>query len=121
MSSAKDLKLHAVRNSHSNAADHPATVFHVHSHSFHDPETAERLTTLIPVSRDRGEVKLRIGNHVLDNTVVDGLFEATADVTEEGGYNVSCMAETMVGNQGHRVEALPLDRVKEIMARLGRS
>ncbi|OTB00277.1 hypothetical protein M426DRAFT_324425 [Hypoxylon sp. CI-4A] len=52
---------------------------------------------------------------VLDDNSINGLFEATADATEEAIYNSLCMAETMVGNQGHRVDALPLDRVKEIM------
>jgi D-aminopeptidase len=48
---------------------------------------------------------------------INALFEAASDVTEEAIYNALCMAETMIGNQGHKVEALPLDRVKEIMAK----
>lgn len=51
----------------------------------------------------------------LDDSWLNEMFEAAADATEEAIYNALCMAETMVGNQGHRVEALPLERVKEIM------
>ncbi|KAI2628660.1 DmpA/ArgJ-like protein [Hypoxylon sp. NC1633] len=54
---------------------------------------------------------------VIDDSSINGLFEAAADSTEEAIYNAVCMAETMVGNQGHTIEALPLARVKEIMER----
>ena len=40
-------------------------------------------------------------------------FEATADAVEEAIYNVLCMAETMTGPKGVRVEALDLKKVKE--------
>ena len=71
------------------------------------------------VSMDRKSVDpfkptpLRI--EVIDDTSINGLLEAAADATEESIYNALCMAETMVGHQGHKIEALPLDRVKEIM------
>ncbi|KAI0601135.1 peptidase family S58 [Biscogniauxia sp. FL1348] len=51
----------------------------------------------------------------VDDSSINGLFEAAADATEESIYNALCMAETMVGNQGHRIEGLPLGRVKELM------
>ncbi|KAK8037954.1 beta-peptidyl aminopeptidase BapA [Apiospora phragmitis] len=54
---------------------------------------------------------------VVDDTSINGLFEAAAEATEEAIYNVLCMAKTMTGNQGHTIEALPLDRVKEIMSK----
>ncbi len=54
---------------------------------------------------------------IINDTSINGLFEATADATEESIYNALCMAETLEGNQGHKIEALPLDRVKEIMSR----
>lgn len=53
---------------------------------------------------------------LVDDTTINGLFEAAADATEEAIYNALCMAETMTGNQGHTIEALPLEQVKEIMA-----
>ncbi len=54
---------------------------------------------------------------VVDDTSINGLFEAAADATEESIYNALCMAETMVGNRDHKIEALPLERVREIMER----
>ena len=54
---------------------------------------------------------------LLDDSSINGLLEAAADAVEEAIYNALCMAETMVGNQGHRIEALPLDRVKDIMSK----
>lgn len=56
---------------------------------------------------------------VTDDHTINALFEAAADATEEAIYNALCGAETMVGNKGHVVEALPLDRVKDIMGRYG--
>ncbi|KAK5658630.1 hypothetical protein OQA88_2023 [Cercophora sp. LCS_1] len=52
---------------------------------------------------------------VLDDQTINSLFEAAADATEEAIYNALCMAETMVGCDERRVEALPLDRVKTLM------
>jgi D-aminopeptidase len=56
---------------------------------------------------------------VTDDNTLNALFEAAADATEEAIYNALCGAETMVGHKGHVVEALPLDRVKDIMAKYG--
>lgn len=58
---------------------------------------------------------------LVDDSSINGLFEAAADATEEAIYNAVCMAETMVGNQGHRIEALPLGKVKDIMERYART
>ncbi|KAM0452859.1 hypothetical protein ACHAO4_005278 [Trichoderma viride] len=55
------------------------------------------------------------GVQMSDNSTIDGLFEAVADATEEAIYNALCMAETMVGFKGRRVEALDLVKVKEIV------
>ena len=52
---------------------------------------------------------------VTDDQTINALFEAAADATEEAIYNSMCMAETMVGFKGRRIEALPLDRLREIM------
>ncbi|KAI1662292.1 DmpA/ArgJ-like protein [Daldinia decipiens] len=54
---------------------------------------------------------------IIDDTSINGIFEAVADATEESIYNALCMAETMVGNKEHKIEALPLQKVKEIMER----
>jgi D-aminopeptidase len=55
------------------------------------------------------------GVQMSDNNTIDGLFEATADAAEEAIYNALSMAETTVGFKERRVEALDLDRVKEIV------
>ena len=54
---------------------------------------------------------------VVNDETCNGIFEAAADATEEAIYNALCMAETMTGAGGRTVEALPLDKVREIMAR----
>ena len=54
---------------------------------------------------------------IIDDQSINGLFEATADATEESIYNALCMAETMEGSKGHKIEALPLERVQEIMSK----
>ena len=54
---------------------------------------------------------------VLDDQTINSLFEAAADTTEEAIYNTLCMAETMVGLDGRVIEALPLGRVEELMAK----
>ncbi|KAJ4250153.1 hypothetical protein NW762_011966 [Fusarium torreyae] len=51
----------------------------------------------------------------VDDQTINGLFEAAADATEEAIYNALCMAETMIGNMGRKVEAMPIDSVKEII------
>ncbi|KAF2167487.1 hypothetical protein M409DRAFT_66045 [Zasmidium cellare ATCC 36951] len=51
----------------------------------------------------------------LSDFSIDGLFEAASDATEESIYNALCMAETTVGFEEHRVEALPLEKVKAIL------
>ncbi|KAH6999423.1 peptidase family S58-domain-containing protein [Ilyonectria destructans] len=59
----------------------------------------------------------RLNIDYIDDQSINGLFEAVADATEEAIYNALCMAETMTGNMGRTVEALPLDKVKDIMAK----
>lgn len=51
----------------------------------------------------------------LANDLMSPLFLAVVEATEEAIYNSLFMAEDMVGFQGHSVEALPIDRVLEIM------
>ncbi len=54
---------------------------------------------------------------VTDDQSINALFEAAADATEEAIYNALCMAETMTGFKDSKIEALPLEKLKEIMAR----
>ncbi|MEM7416478.1 MAG: P1 family peptidase [Gemmatimonadota bacterium] len=57
-------------------------------------------------------------------TLVDGLiddvFLATVQVTEEAVINALVAAETMTGYEGHTVHALPHDRLRSILERYGR-
>jgi D-aminopeptidase len=52
----------------------------------------------------------------LANPQMSPLFEAAIEATEEAIYNSLCMAETMRGFRG-TITALPLDRVREILAK----
>lgn len=52
---------------------------------------------------------------VLDDRSINGLFEAAADAAEEAIYNAICMAETTTGLKGHKVEAIDLEHLKDIM------
>ena len=47
-------------------------------------------------------------------------FDAVADTVEESILNALTTAETMTGYQGRTVYALPLDQLKEVMAKYGR-
>jgi D-aminopeptidase len=77
----------------------------------------------IPVNQPRNdEAKTTIQEvKVVEESTMSSLFEGTADCVEEAIYNCLFMAETMEGFEGHKVEALPLQRVKEIMAEYGRA
>jgi D-aminopeptidase len=50
------------------------------------------------------------------NEEVSGLFEAVVEATEEAIYNSLFKATTVTAN-GRTIEALPIDRVREILAR----
>ncbi len=68
-----------------------------------------------PAKRDEVEsVKM------LRNSRMDPLFTAAVQATEEAIVNALVAAETMVGIDGHRVEALPHDRLRAIMKRFDR-
>jgi D-aminopeptidase len=77
----------------------------------------------IPVNQPRNdEAKTTIQEvKVVEESTMSSLFEGTADCVEEAIYNCLFMAETMEGFEGHKVVALPLQRVKEIMAEYGRA
>ena len=55
----------------------------------------------------------------LSGGAMSPLFQAAIEATEEAIYNSLFMAETVEGFGGRRVEALPLDRVREILAQHG--
>ncbi|HEY4133248.1 MAG TPA: P1 family peptidase [Gemmatimonadaceae bacterium] len=58
----------------------------------------------------------RLTNEELANDQMSGLFQATVEATEEAIYNSLFAATTTTAN-GHTIQALPLDRVKEILTK----
>ncbi|MDT8401275.1 MAG: P1 family peptidase [Bacteroidales bacterium] len=57
----------------------------------------------------------------LDNDHVSPLFLAAIEATEEAILNSLFAAETMTGNQGNKVEKLPLDEVLKIMKKYNKT
>ncbi|KAJ6532609.1 peptidase family S58-domain-containing protein, partial [Mycena capillaripes] len=55
------------------------------------------------------------GRSVMDDQTINGLFKATADEMGEVILNALCMAESMEGVGGIKLDALPLETVKELM------
>jgi D-aminopeptidase len=66
----------------------------------------------LPAGRDE-PYELRM----LPHDQINPLFRGVAEATEEAILNALCAAETMVGVRGHTAHALPLDRLRAIMAR----
>jgi L-aminopeptidase/D-esterase-like protein len=56
----------------------------------------------------------------IPNERIGALFQATVEATEEAVINAMVAAETMTGIDGHRVLALPHDRVREILKKYNR-
>jgi D-aminopeptidase len=57
---------------------------------------------------------------MLPNEQMDGLFEATVEATEEAVVNAMVAARTMTGADNHTVEALPHDRLREVLKKYNR-
>jgi L-aminopeptidase/D-esterase-like protein len=57
---------------------------------------------------------------MLPNDRMGGLFQATVEATEEAVINAMIAAETMTGADGHKVIALPHDRLREILKKYNR-
>ena len=64
-----------------------------------------------------GDAKGTVPLVMLPNDRMGPLFEATVGATEEAILNALVAARTMTGINGHRVVALPHDRVREILRR----
>jgi D-aminopeptidase len=56
---------------------------------------------------------------VLPPDGVSPLFQATLEATEEAVYN-SLFQATTVSGQGRTVEAIPIDRVRDLLRQYGR-
>jgi D-aminopeptidase len=61
----------------------------------------------------------RLETAELANEEMSGVFEAVVEATEEAIYNSLFQATSVTGN-GRTVEAIPLDKVREILRRYGR-
>ena len=57
---------------------------------------------------------------MLPNERMNPLFEATVQATEEAIVNALVAAETMTGRDGHKVIALPHDRLREVLKKYNR-
>jgi len=57
---------------------------------------------------------------MLSDDVIDPVYEAAVQATEEAIINAMLAARTMTGANWYRVEALPHDGVREVLARHGR-
>ncbi len=67
----------------------------------------------IPRVAKRSVYRLR----VLLDAHIDPLYQAAVEATEEAILNALCMADDMVGVNGHFAPAIPLDDLREIYAR----
>src|ERR1700728_222658 len=66
------------------------------------------------------EQKKPVNVQMLPNDQMDALFEATVQATEEAVVNALVAAKTMTGPEGHSVEALPHDRLREVLKKYNR-
>jgi D-aminopeptidase len=64
----------------------------------------------------RAATATRLTTEELANEQMSGLFEAAVEATEEAIYNSLFEATTTSGN-GHTVQAIPLDRVRDVLAK----
>lgn len=67
-------------------------------------------------AKQTGPVQLTM----LPNDLLNPIFEATVQATEEAIINALVAAETMTGADGHKVVALPHERLKQVMKKYNR-
>ena len=60
----------------------------------------------------------RLATEELANEEMSGLFQAAVEATEEAIYNSLFQATTLTGN-GRTIDALPLDKVRAVLAKYG--
>lgn len=69
-------------------------------------------------NRIRASAALR-NTQTLGNDGMSPLFQAVVEATEEAIYNSLFKATTVTGRDGHRVEALPIEKTLEILKKYG--
>src|SRR6185295_6814727 len=67
-------------------------------------------------AKQSGPVQLAM----LPNDLLNPIFEATVQATEEAIINALVAAETMTGVDGHKVVAIPHERLKQVMKKYNR-
>lgn len=72
------------------------------------------------IEKMRGRQQPRRRGVEMDEPFLNPVYRATVETTEEAILNAMFKAETMIGRDYHVRRAIPLDRVKEIMAKYGR-
>lgn len=75
------------------------------------------ISTANPAGSRRADVETV---KMLRNSRMDPLFTAAVQATEEAIVNALAAADTMTGINGYRVEAIPRDRLIEVMRKYGR-
>jgi D-aminopeptidase len=73
-------------------------------------------TANLEAAKQTGPVQLTM----LPNDLLNPIFEATVQATEEAIVNALVAAETMTGIDGHKVVALPHERLKQAMKKYNR-
>jgi D-aminopeptidase len=75
----------------------------------------------LPIEHEDRPSTLSIDVRSVGPGVIDALFDAVIEATEEAIVNALVAAETMVGRDGVTAHPLPHDRLVEVMARYGRA
>jgi D-aminopeptidase len=73
-------------------------------------------STRNPVPHDPAERLRRVEE--LENDAMDPLFLAAVESVEEAVYNSLTRATTVTGAGGRTVEAIPIDRLRELLGKL---
>jgi D-aminopeptidase len=74
-------------------------------------------STRMPEGNDKGTL---VTWQVLPKSLMDQLYEATIQATEEAIINALVAGQTMTGINGNTVYRLPHDRLKKVMSKYGR-
>ncbi len=69
-------------------------------------------------NRIRASEALR-NTRTISNEAASPLFQAVVEATEEAIYNSMFKAATVTGRDGHRVEALPIEKTVEVLKKYG--
>lgn len=77
-------------------------------------------STAIRIPHEPAEQVLQLPHLVEGGRLLDALFQAAVEATEEAVVNALFRAETMTGRDGHTAHALPLDETLKLLRRAGR-